>query len=54
MLAHILDESIRIADGEYLSWHGSRTPDGIDYAEALIAAYRERKRARPSRDGRAR
>ena len=26
-----------IADGEYLSWHGSRTPDGIDYAERLIA-----------------
>jgi len=25
-----------IADGEYLSWHGSRTPDGIDYAERLI------------------
>lgn len=28
----------RIADGEYLSWHGSRTPDGIDYAEQLIAS----------------
>lgn len=27
-----------IADGEYLSWHGSRTPAGIDYAESLIAA----------------
>jgi ABC-type Fe3+-hydroxamate transport system substrate-binding protein len=26
----------RIADGEYLSWHGSRTPAGIDYAEKLI------------------
>jgi hypothetical protein len=25
-----------LADGEYLSWHGSRTPDGIDYAESLI------------------
>jgi ABC-type Fe3+-hydroxamate transport system substrate-binding protein len=25
-----------IADGEYLSWHGSRTPDGIDYARDLI------------------
>lgn len=24
------------ADGEYLSWHGSRTPDGIDYAAKLI------------------
>lgn len=30
-------DRIFIADGEYLSWHGSRTPDGIDYAEALIA-----------------
>lgn len=25
-----------VADGEYLSWHGSRTPDGIDYAARLI------------------
>lgn len=32
-----LDPSrIRIADGEYLSWHGSRTPDGIDYAARLL------------------
>jgi ABC-type Fe3+-hydroxamate transport system substrate-binding protein len=30
-------ERFTIADGEYLSWHGSRTPAGIDYAEALIA-----------------
>ena len=30
----------RIADGELLSWHGSRTPAGIDYAEGLIAAAR--------------
>ena len=30
-------ERIRIADGEYLSWHGSRTPDGVDYAAARIA-----------------
>ena len=26
----------RIADGEYLSWHGSRTPAGIDYAAGLV------------------
>ena len=32
--------AFRIADGEYLSWHGSRTPDGIDYAASLIAAAR--------------
>ncbi|MCZ6598050.1 MAG: helical backbone metal receptor [Planctomycetota bacterium] len=31
-------ERFRVADGEYLSWHGSRTPDGIDYAEDLIRA----------------
>ncbi len=30
----------RVADGEYLSWHGSRTPDGIDYAERMIAEAR--------------
>jgi hypothetical protein len=29
-------ERYRIADGDYLSWHGSRTPDGIDYAEGLV------------------
>lgn len=33
-------ERIAIADGEFLSWHGSRTPDGIDYAERLIVAAR--------------
>lgn len=27
---------IRGADGEYLSWHGSRTPDGIDYAAQIV------------------
>jgi len=31
-------ERIRLADGELLSWHGSRTPAGIDYAERLIRA----------------
>jgi ABC-type Fe3+-hydroxamate transport system substrate-binding protein len=34
-------ERFVIADGEYLSWHGSRTPDGIDYAERLITAARK-------------
>lgn len=29
-----------LADGEYLSWHGARTPDGIDYAAGLIEAAR--------------
>lgn len=32
-----LDEAcFRIADGEYLSWHGSRTPEGVDYAESAL------------------
>ena len=31
-------DRILIADGEYLSWHGSRTPDGIDYAASLMGA----------------
>jgi hypothetical protein len=34
-------ERFRIADGEYLSWHGSRTPTGIDYAERLITDRRQ-------------
>ena len=29
-------ERFRIVDGELLSWHGSRTPAGIDYAEQVI------------------
>jgi len=35
-LAGLPAQRFRVADGEYLSWHGSRTPDGIDYAEGLI------------------
>lgn len=29
-----------LVDGELLSWHGSRTPRGIDYAELVIASIR--------------
>jgi ABC-type Fe3+-hydroxamate transport system substrate-binding protein len=29
-------ERFEIVDGEMLSWHGSRTPAGIDYAEQVI------------------
>ncbi|MGI9037665.1 MAG: helical backbone metal receptor [Gemmatimonadota bacterium] len=29
-------ERFRFADGELLSWHGSRTPAGIDYAEKVV------------------
>lgn len=39
-LTGLARERFRIADGEYLSWHGSRTPDGIDYAAGLIDAAR--------------
>jgi iron complex transport system substrate-binding protein len=34
-------ERFVLADGEYLSWHGSRTPAGIDYAAELIARARD-------------
>ena len=30
-------ERFRLVDGELLSWHGSRTPAGIDYANEVIA-----------------
>lgn len=30
-------ERFRIVDGELLSWHGSRTPRGIAYAESVMA-----------------
>ena len=36
----IARERFRIVDGERLSWHGSRTPAGIDYAARVIAASR--------------
>ncbi len=29
-------DRFRLVDGELLSWHGSRTPRGIDYAESVI------------------
>ncbi len=31
---------VRLVDGEYLSWHGSRTPAGLDYCENLIGECR--------------
>ena len=34
-------ERFRIVDGELLSWHGSRTPAGIDYAEQVIVESRD-------------
>lgn len=41
-------ERFVIANGEYLSWHGSRTPDGVDYAAELIRECRMRRDAEPS------
>ncbi|HEU4563558.1 MAG TPA: cobalamin-binding protein [Gemmatimonadaceae bacterium] len=35
-LTGLARERFRIVDGEMLSWHGSRTPAGIDYAERVI------------------
>lgn len=34
-------EIFHIVDGESLSWHGSRTPAGIDYAAAVIGRIRD-------------
>ena len=34
----------RIVDGELLSWHGSRTPAGIDYAAHVLDASRKQSR----------
>lgn len=36
----IARERFQIVDGELLSWHGSRTPAGIDYAEQVIDSVR--------------
>jgi hypothetical protein len=33
-------EIFHIVDGEMLSWHGSRTPAGIDYAAEVIGRVR--------------
>ena len=41
-LTGLARERFALADGEYLSWHGSRTPDGIDYAAGLIESARRR------------
>jgi ABC-type Fe3+-hydroxamate transport system substrate-binding protein len=34
--ARLPHERFRVVDGELLSWHGSRTPRGVDYAEQVI------------------
>ena len=34
-------ERFHVVDGERLSWHGSRTPAGVDYAAQIMAECRE-------------
>jgi ABC-type Fe3+-hydroxamate transport system substrate-binding protein len=36
ILSRLPRERFRLVDGELLSWHGSRTPRGIDYAERVL------------------
>jgi ABC-type Fe3+-hydroxamate transport system substrate-binding protein len=36
-------DAFLLVDGEMLSWHGSRTPRGIDYAEEVISLVRARR-----------
>lgn len=40
----IEEERVVLCDGEMLSWHGSRTPAGIDYAESLLSVQRAARR----------
>jgi ABC-type Fe3+-hydroxamate transport system substrate-binding protein len=35
-LSRLPRDRFRLVDGELLSWHGSRTPRGIDYAESVL------------------
>lgn len=39
-LTRLPRERFQLSDGELLSWHGSRTPRGIDYAESLMRGSR--------------
>ena len=43
--AGIPRDRMQIVDGELLSWHGSRTPAGIDYAEQIMTATGEGTRS---------
>lgn len=47
-LTGLSSERFLPADGEYLSWHGSRTPDGIDYAARCLDQARDRGAGSPS------
>lgn len=42
-LTGLPQERMQLVDGELLSWHGSRTPRGIDYAERVIEEARRRR-----------
>lgn len=43
-LTGISESAMLIADGELLSWHGSRSTRGLDYAEHIVRTVREGKR----------
>ena len=45
-LTGIERDRFEIVDGEMLSWHGSRTPAGIDYAEQVVERARARRQPR--------
>jgi iron complex transport system substrate-binding protein len=38
---HLPLARVPVVDGEYLSWYGSRTPAGVDYAAALLKRVRD-------------
>lgn len=47
---HLPASRFRIVDGQLLSWHGSRTAPGIDYAERVIRGDAGRLEATPPTD----
>jgi ABC-type Fe3+-hydroxamate transport system substrate-binding protein len=46
-LTGIARDRFQIVDGELLSWHGSRTPAGIDYAEQVVETSHGARAATP-------
>lgn len=40
-LTGIPRDRMHLVDGQYLTWHGSRTPDGIDYVQRVIERIRQ-------------
>jgi len=48
LLTGIGRDRFRVVDGERLSWHGSRTPAGIDYAAQIVGESRRAPDEQPS------